>query len=290
MLEEIFCFVDDFCQEFIPKWKLHLIHSGVRKRHRCKQMSESEVLTILILFHNSHYRNLKHYYIDHVSRHLTNEFPSLVSYSRFVELQKSVLVPLCYLSQMISGQKTGIYFIDSTTIKVCHIKREKQNKVFRNIAKKSKSTMGWFFGFKLHLVINDKGQMMAFKLTCAKTDDRKPVEDLTARLTGKLIGDKGYISKPLSERLIDRNLQLITRAKKNMKNQLMSTYDKLLLRKRAIIETVNDQLKNISQIEHTRHRSVYNFLGNILCALLAYSFKPTKPNIKFNNQNRINSI
>ena len=199
MLEYIFCFVDDFCEDFMPKWKAHLIGTGTKKRNKQSRLLASEVMTILILFHQSNYRDFKHFYLLHVCKYLNTEFPNLVSYNRFVELQQYVLIPLCYLMHALAGEQTGIYFIDSTTLKVCHIKREKQNKVFKNLAKKSKSTMGWFYGFKLHLVINDKGEIMAFKLTSATTDDRCVVEALTKRLTGKLVGDKGYIKKDLSE-------------------------------------------------------------------------------------------
>ena len=101
---------------------------------------------------------------------------------------------------------------------------------------------------------------------------------------GKLFGDKGYISKALFETLWADGLHLITRLKKNMKNHLMPMIDKILLRKRALIETINDQLKNISQIEHTRHRSVANFMVNLLAGLIAYTYQPRKPslNIVFN--------
>ena len=190
------------------------------------------------------------------------------------------MVPLCFFLQCFSGEKTGIYFINSTPIKVCHIKREKQHRVFKGLAQKAKSTIGWFFGFKLHLVINDKGELMAFQITTANVDDRKPVANLVKTLIGKLIGNKGYISKKLSAALLTQGLNLITKVKKNMKNCFMPLIDKLLLRKRAIIECVNDQLKNISQIEHTRHRSVWNFLANILAALIAYSLQPKKPSIR----------
>ena len=172
MLEEIFCFVDDFCQEFLPKWKQYFISSGIRKHYKLSRMSTSEVMTILIHFHQSHYRNLKHYYLNEVLKNHCDAFPTAVSYNHFLESQKSVLVPLCFLIHMFSFEQTGIYFIDSTTIKVCHIKREKQHKVFDGLAEKSRSTMGYFYGFKLHLVINDKGELVAFKLTGAKTNDR----------------------------------------------------------------------------------------------------------------------
>lgn len=283
-LTELFCLVDEFCKEFFPVWEKHLLGNGLIKRRKKGQLSPSEIMTIYVHFHQSHYRDFKNYYIGHVQKHLFSLFPRLVSYSRFVSLIKSVIVPLCFFLQTLKGEETGLYFIDSTLIKACHIKREKQHKVFRGLAKKAKSTIGWFFGFKLHLVINDKGELMAFKLTAGNVDDRKPALDLMRHLTGKLFGDKGYISQELSEELMEQGVQLITRLKKNMKNKLMLYFDKLLLRKRALVETVNDQLKNISQIEHTRHRSIWNFAANILAALCAYALQPKKPSINLNKQ------
>lgn len=276
----LFVLVDDFCKEFVPQWEKHLLTNGLKNRRRIGNLSPSEIIAICIHFHQSHYRTFKHYYINYVRNSLKHLFPNLVTYERFVALTKSVLVPLCFFLQNFQGERTGIYFIDSTLIKACHIKREKQNKVFRSIAEKAKSTMGWFFGFKLHLVANDKGELMAFKLTRGNVDDRVPVPDLVKDLMGKLIGDKGYISKKLFEQLYGQGLKLITKIKKNMKNKLMPVIDKILLRKRAIIETINDQLKNISQIEHTRHRSIWNFAVNILAALCAYVLQPKKPSIK----------
>lgn len=179
----------------------------------------------------------------------------------------------------LSKSKTGIYFIYSTTIKVCHIKREKQNKVFEGLAKKSKSTMGWFFGFKLHILINSSGEIMALKFTDATTDDREPVLDLTSQIFGKLFGDKGYISKKLKKNLMEKGVELITKVRKNMKEVSLADFDKLMLRKRAIVESVIDQLKNISQIEHTRHRSINNFLLNLIAGLTAYSLQEKKPAI-----------
>lgn len=282
-LTTLFVLVDDFNQEFMPKFVKHLLENNLKKRNRQGQLNPSEIMTICIHFHQSNYRTFKYYYTQHVCKHLRHLFPKLVSYERFVTLTKSVLVPLCFFLQSFKGEQTGIYFVDSTLLKACHIKREKQNKVFKGLAEKSRSTMGWFFGFKLHLVINDQGEIMAFKLTAGNVDDRKPVPDLVKNLVGKLIGDKGYISQKLFTKLYQQGLQLVTKIKKNMQNKLISITDKLLLRKRAIIESVNDQLKNISQVEHTRHRSVWNFAVNILAALCAYVMQPKKPSIKINS-------
>ena len=275
----LFCVVDEFCNEFYPEWEKTLITQSIKKRRRTSKIAPSEIITIFIYFHVLRFRDFKTYYNCYVMSHLKRLFPFLPSYSHMVNLLKSVLVPLCVFVQSLAGEKTGIYFIDSTILKACHIKREKQHRVFNGIAKKAKSTIGWFFGFKLHLVINDRGEIMTFKLTAGNVDDRKPVPDLVKHLIGKLFGDKGYISQGLFDSLFKNGLQLITRLKNNMKNKLMPLIDKILLRKRSLIETVNDQLKNISQIEHTRHRSVGNFIVNILGALAAYALQPKKPSL-----------
>jgi Transposase DDE domain len=139
--------------------------------------------------------------------------------------------------------------------------------------------MGWFFGFKLHLAVNDRGDLLACCLTPENVDDRTPVPHMVKRLRGKLFGDRGYISASLSQLLFEQGLQLITRLRKNMKNRLMHLSDKLLLRKRAIIEAIIDQLKNISQIEHSRHRSPTNFVVHLLAGLIAYSHQDKKPGL-----------
>jgi hypothetical protein len=197
-----------------------------------------------------------------------------------VELTASVLEYLCLFLKSRFGVCTGISFIDSTPIKVCGYKRIYRNKLFKNVAKKSKSTMGWFFGFKLHIIINDIGELLSVKLTQGNVDDRTPVPKMVRKIFGWLFGDKGYIDAKLFKDLYFKGIKLITPIKKNMKNKLMSLKEKLLLRKRSIIETVNDQLKNISQIEHTRHRSCINFTVNLICGLIAYTYQDKKPSIK----------
>jgi len=162
----------------------------------------------------------------------------------------------------------------------------KCNKVFKGIATVGKSTMGYFYGFKLHLIVNDKGEVLNFVITQANVDDREPLKNdrFIQAITGKLYADKGYISKELTEMLFIDGLHLVTSIKKNMKNCLMELKDKIMLRKRSIIETINDELKNMCQVEHSRHRSFGNFITNTLAALIAYSFFPKKPAIKFETE------
>ena len=226
-------------------------------------------MTILILFHFSFFRDLKHFYLFVRSR-MKSDFPHTVSYNRFVELERKVCIPLAvFLKMKALGQCTGISFIDSTPIRSCHIKREKQHKTFKEFARKGKSTLGWFYGFKLHLIINDKGELLDFLLTPGNVDDRAPLKhmDFHKRIFGKLFGDRGYISKDLFEQLFIDGVHLFTRLKKGMKNALMLQHDKIMLRKRSLIETVNDQLKNVCQIEldppsmlpKLHHQSVIGF-------------------------------
>lgn len=288
-LIELYCVVDEFAKEFFPEFEKAQLEYGVTKRRGSCSLIPSEIMTIMIYFHQLRFRDFKTFYTQYVMKHLRKEFPKLVSYNRFVELMPSILLPLCFFIHVQNKNETGIYFIDSTTIDVCHVKRASSNRVFKNIAKKSKSSMGWFFGFKLHIVINDQGEIMAFKITSSTTDDRIPVDQMTQGLTGKIFGDRGYISQELFDKLYQRGLKLVTRIKKNMKNKLMPLIDKLLLRKRAIIESVNDQLKNISQIEHSRHRSVNNFMVNLLAGLAAYALQPKKPSLNLCSNLLINS-
>ena len=289
-LTEIFCEVDDFCKDFELYWHKRLIAAGQVKRIKKSTLSMSEIITIIILFHLSGYRTFKYYYIKHVSRYMLSDFPNLVSYNRFVELSQGVLVPLImYLKTSRIGKVTGISFIDSSTIKVCNNRRIHRHKVFNGFAQRAKSSMGWFYGFKLHLIVNDKGDILSFAFTPANVDDRNKdlINKLTKNLFGKLFGDKGYLSKELFTLLFQQGVQLITKLKKNMKNKLMPLMDKILLRKRAIIETINDQLKNICNIEHTRHRSILNFMVNAISALIAYTYLPKKPSININRNNTL---
>ena len=281
---EIFFIIDEFDKNFEKIVSDHSLvqNTDLKQRNRKSTLSDSEVMTILILFHSGHYRDLKHYYINHIKKHMKSEFPQTVSYNRFVELQKKVVVKLAiFLKMFCLGKCTGISYIDSTPIRVCHIKREKQHKVFKGFAQKGQCSLGWFYGFKLHLIINDKGEILDFIITPGNIDDRKPLSDINLhkRIFGKLFGDKGYISKDLFEQLFIDGVHLTTKIKKNMKNSLMLLQDKIALRKRALTETVNDELKNICQVEHTRHRSFDNFVTNLLSGLIAYSFFDKKPSI-----------
>lgn len=284
MLTSMFCDIDDFCKSFEAILEKHALAAAATQRRRQPGLALSEVMTILVHFHRTSYRTFKAYYTGHVEPHLRRHFPKLVSYNRFVELMPRALLALCCFIETRKGRATGIAFIDSTSLSVCHNCRIHAHKVFDGLAARGKTSVGWFFGFKLHLVVNDRGEILSFCLTPGNVDDRAPVRDLVRDLVGKLFGDRGYISQPLHEDLWEQGLELITRLKKNMRDRLMLLWDKLMLRKRALIETIIDQLKNVSQIEHSRHRSAVGFMVNLMAGLIAYTYQPKKPSLNIERE------
>lgn len=305
-ITEIYSIADEFCKNFEQQTSSFLLGNKPKRRPR---MSPAEVITITLLFHLSGFRTFKHFYVFYVQRHMQSEFPKTVSYNRFVELQQSCLIQMTiFLKTCCLGKCTGISFVDSTPIRVCNNKRISRNKVFKGLAATGKSTMGWFHGFKLHIVINDKGEILSFCITQANVDgcwavskhDREPLknESFLRAVFGKLYADKGYISEKLQQLLFVDGVHLITNIRNNMKNSLMTVADKILLRKRSVIETVNDELKNICQVEHSRHRSFTNFVTNLIAGwllsaveiLIAYCFLPKKPAIKYQTTQKTNQL
>ena len=201
------------------------------------------------------------------------------TYERFVALMPRVLYLLVILLCCLFRRGSKAAYIDSTSLNVCHPKRIKRNKVFKGLAEIGKSTKGWFFGFKLHIIIDDKGNLVSAKLTKGNVDDRAVVPHMTADMHGFLFADKGYISRNLLLHLLARGLKLVTGIKQNMKNILMNLNEKILLRKRSLVETVFDYLKNKMMLEHSRHRSFTNMLVHITSTLIVYQIKPTKPSL-----------
>ena len=277
---EIYCDVDDFCKVFLPVWQASLLPEKQNKRQRAFRMSPAEVMTLLILFQSSNHRDFKHYYTNHVACVLKQEFPNRVSYNRFIELAQSVLIPLCAYLHTRRVSSRGIAFVDSTPIKICHNRRIERHRTFAGLAQRGKDSVDWFYGFKLHLIVDDRGELVSFFVTPGNVDERKGLRKMAQFIKGKLFGDKGYISKALAEELWDKGVQLVTRVRRNMKPVVLDNFDNILLRKRSLIETINDQLKNIVQLEHSRHRSITGFMLNLVAALVAYSFQPKKPSLK----------
>lgn len=274
----IFCEVDDFCKEFDQNISQPLLSSPTKGRRGPKcSLSISEIMTIKILFQMVGYRNFKTFYTGFLQKYWLHYFPSLPSYNRFVELMPRAIVPLTIFTQLNCGKKTGIYYIDSSCLPVCHLKRSKRNKTFDAVAHYGKTSVGWFFGLKIHLVVNHQAELIAFKITQGNRHDATAAQSLLEPLHGLAFGDKGYLGKKLFDILMDKGLKLITRKRKNMKNTpILSDYEQQLLNQRGIIETIFNCLKHKYHIWHTRHRSVINAMSHLMAALAAYTIEPLK--------------
>jgi hypothetical protein len=279
----LYCCLDDFCQVF-GDWEAHRLIPSPTTRQRSGKLSRSEMLLIVVLFHLSPYKNFKVFYLYGIGCQHRTCFRDLPHYDRFVSLMPRLFVPLMVLLHSLSGEPSGVYFADATKLAVCHNRRIHRHKVFNGLAARGKTSMGWFYGLKLHFVINHKGQIMALKITPGNTADSTVLDEITQHLAGKIYADKGYIGHALFTKLWQRGLHLITGIRRTMRNHLMPLADKLLLRKRFVIETVLDILKCEMGLEHSRHRSVMNAMVHILSCLVAYAFRPGKPSISITHQ------
>ena len=277
--DTLFYHVDNFCMSFEPWYQRQLLTCGHRKRLRQTRLSLSEVMTILIAYHQSGFTCFKYFYF-HLLEAQAHLFRGLVHYDHFVSLIKRAFPALVCFIKSLEGKATEYQFIDSTAITVCHIRRTNSHKVFKGLATKGHTSTGWFFGFKLHLILNTKGDIVRMLITPGNTSDLEPVPRLTEGLFGKLIGDKGYLSKVVFEELFERRLTLITKIRKNMKNRLMEFQDKLMLRKRGFIETVIGSIKALNTFVHHRHRSPINAFCHLLAGLINYQIRTDKTTLE----------
>ena len=290
----LFCKIDDFFLDY-EKWKATQClpkTTRIETRGRPRKLHPSEVMTLVIAFHQSNYRTFKHFYLKHVCVYYRAEFPNLVSYPRFVQLKKEVLeLSHIYLSATL-GECRGISFVDSTRLRVCDNKRISSHKVSTGKAERSKTSMGWFYGFKLHLIINDAGELLDAVLTPANTDDRKPLWEMppTRQFHGSLYADRGYISKDLREKLRKQGIDLVYKVRKNMDPLEVSVCDEMLLKKRTLIESVIKELKTQTQVEHSGHRSFINFQVNVVSALIAYQLLETKPSLNLSEFQTVSDL
>src|SRR5512144_310380 len=279
-LPELFCLLDDFCRRFEPAWQRRHLTSGARQRRRSNVLSLSELMTVVVLFHQLRFRQFTRFSQDYVCCYRRPAFPPLPSYPRWIDLLPRCATPLAVLFEARKGACDGISMVDATPLAVCDNRRISRHRVFRDIAARGQPSMGWFYGFTLHPIIKARGELIRLKLTAGKVDDRTPLPPLCRGLFGYLVADKGYIAQWLTQTLAERNIHLITTRRKNMKPAPRTEFEKALLRRRCLIETVFDELKNLCQIEHTRHRSVGNFLVNLMPGIVAYCLADNKPTLQ----------
>lgn len=277
-LIEIFVQTDDFCQE-LEQW---LRNQGKYKPVYRGRMAMSEMMAILIFYHHSGYKCFQYYYEEMIRFDIASDFPQAVSYKHFLSLIPRCLNHLFMFRKWQSSQiqKGDAFYIDSKRLPVCHNRRIKSNRVFKNIAQHGKSSTGWFYGLKIHLVINNLGEIAAFELSSGNIADNNTdlLKSIFKNLKGNCYGDKGYITS-IFEELYEQGIRLISKVRKNMKNKLIHLSDRYYLFKRGVIESVNDILMTVCDIEHTRHRSPVNCFTHIMGALVAYGFLDQKPSV-----------
>lgn len=278
-LTELYCLIDDFCKTIEADCPTVLLGNGQVKRQRDASLSTAELITLVVLFHQIRYRQFKAFYLNHVKVWMRHDFPNLPSYNRCIEWLPRCIGALSLLFHALKGACTGVSIADATALAVCDNRRIRRHRVFKDTAERGKTSMGWFFGFKLHVIINHLGQLLNARLTPGNVDDRVPVPQMVKNIFGKLYADKGYIGQKFSQRLKDLGVDLITKVKRNMKPVQRSAFDQAVLNRRSLIETVFDELKNLCQIEHSRHRSPANFAVNLLGGLVAYCLMPNKPKL-----------
>ena len=279
-LVETFCDFDDLCKSIRTQWEATPVTDSTTPRRKYGPeagLVESAIMTLLVLYHTSRFKNFKAFYNGVVLGLLRPYFPGAPCSDRFLTLTKRVWALLAFFLAGRMGQKTDLYYIDSTPLAVCHNRRINRHKVFAGLAERGKTSMGWFFGFKLHLVFNHKREIVALKLTPGNVSDTAPVPELTKDLVGKLFGDKGYIGQELAQELLRRGLALMTRVCRNMKSLPVSFLDKALLNGRGIAETIIGHVKEFSSLRLPKHRSVFNAFTHITAAMIAYQISPLPP-------------
>lgn len=280
-LTTIFYYADEFCKLFEKTFEEYSLSNGRNIRKRKSLLRLSEVVTIVLNYQISGYKTFKDYYIKCVE--LRGAFRKLPSYNRLVELQQKIALPLVlFLKLRGLGSCDGNSFIDSFSLSVSHPKRIYSHKTFKGLAARGKTSVGWFYGFKVHIIINGNGEVLDFLITPGNIADNNSevIEKITENVHGKIYGDKGYICNPqLFQSLYERGVHIVTKLKKNMKNKLMSLADKIMLKKRGVIESVGAVFKEDLNIEHSRYRSPLSLLVNICSSLMAYSFRSKKPSI-----------
>lgn len=279
----IFCELDDFVRDLDVFLSGRMIEPKNPQSVNRPEIAMQEMMCLEILYHHSGYKCFQYYYQQEVETGALHPyFPSAPSYSRFVQLKPRMLLYFfCYLNLCRIGQACGIYYADSTTLTVCNNRRIHANKVFKGRAARGKSSMGWFYGFKLFLVINAFGQIMnAFAAPGNVADNNfETMVKLFGKLTGWAFADRGFINKKANEALFLKGLHLITGIRSNMKNKLVNMQQKLLLKKRGVIESVNDILKTVCDIDHSRHRSPINAIVNLYAGLCSYTFLDRLPSV-----------
>lgn len=278
----LFCQVDDFCKVYQREIAKAIIGVNHRDQWQKSLIRQAEVMTIKIWYHLSGFKTFKDFYTRQEAV-LRSYFSNLLSYSRMVELCiEQTFALIVYAKIFCTVKSNGIDYIDSTKLEVSHIKRSSSHKTFAGLAKKGHTSMGWFYGFKLHLIVNPWGEVVDFDITSGNIADNNAnlLRRITKKVKNKLFGDRGYmVNKDVFAELFSHGVQMISRVRKNMKTPILTLEDKILLSKRGLVESVIGILKQSLDLEHSRHRNPMALFAHVASTLIAYFFRPNKPSI-----------
>jgi hypothetical protein len=278
--------------DLLKAYKVFLTKRGLpedQRPTRIPALSAAEICTILVAYHHSGYKCFEYYYRRVVLSTHQDYFPDAPTYERFLDYLPRVthLLYLWLFYTTCRAQRTGLYFIDSKKLEVCHIKREYSHRVFQGLAAKGKTSTGYFFGLnrvggRLHMVINNLGEIICFLITPGNVADNnhKALQYLLKGLQGVCVGDKGYLTT-LFEWFYEQELEIVKRPRKNMRTLPIANYKHQLINLRPVIESAFDIMGTICDIDHTRHRSPVNAVTHLLAGLVAYQHLPQKPCVFF---------
>jgi hypothetical protein len=279
-LTTIFYHADNFCKQF-DKWLVSRLLILPTPEDKVRNtLTESEIMSVIIYYAacSQEYKHFKAFYAAKEGE-LKAAFPYLVSYERMIELKESVELRMVVFLTSLFSECTGISFIDSTKIEACRPKRANRHKTLKGLARWGKTSDGWFYGFKLHAVVNHLREIVGVCITPGNVADNNEhiIRKMANNVFGKMFGDKGYIlNQELWTEIYYQGVKFITNIRINMRQKLMIMEEKMILRKRAsIVETLFSTLKDRMSLQYTRVRSVYGFVCNVISMLIAYQLKVT---------------
>ena len=272
-LYHIFDQIDNLLKTMSASLKRKLLSDLRPKGGRPSGLSLQAILAFGIFRFATGVKDVKHYHRKLLSSY-SKELGRIPNYGNFNALMNQatpyvifLLQWICYCHQSAGG---GLYFMDSTPMKVCENKRIFDHKVCEDMAQRGKSSMGWFFGFKLHVVCDSLGRLVSLLITPGNTDDRKFALKLLKGLRGLCVADAGYVSKKLMQELYQQGLLLLTDVRNSMK-RLMSETQHGLLKLRQRIEGVFSCLKHRLKAEASIARSPLGYLSRCLYACLTFA-------------------
>jgi hypothetical protein len=276
-LLQLFCITSDLVDFILANTPQFAIQKKIVGRHR--NLKIAEAITISLYRYTLPHTTFKHFYAFMRNYHGA-EFPNLPHYSNMLLLQKHLFPFVSRMSGILIGinrsafknKKVRLMFIDGSDLPVCTNKRIFTHKVAKEAAARGKSSKGWFYGFRIHILCDDGGNLLGVKITPGNVDERTQVKKLVGDITDTtLVGDTGYLKKTLGEELYkSNNVWFLTGVKKVMK-KLMTKENHTLLKARQLVETVIGSLKFRGGMPNSLPRSIKGYQVHFVMTLLAFT-------------------